>query len=80
MSWRDKIEVQILNASKQHSIGPNLRDLGRLLLNGDTEFHLVYRASRDQYVTLRFVGEVGIVTRRLILKNYGAQTWKLLKP
>jgi len=80
MDWKEKIKQQLTEASKQNAIGSNLKQLVKDLLKGDTEFIMVYHSARGQYGLVRFMtSEIGLETRKIILTEYGAHVWKLLK-
>jgi hypothetical protein len=79
-TWKLAIKEQIKQASKQHCIGSNLKELCNILLDGDTEFKLVYSSGRAQYTRVKFVPQkVGKETTKLILVNYGAKLLNFLK-
>jgi len=79
-TWKQTIKSQIKDATKQHCIGSNLKELCNILLDGDTEFKMIYSAGRGQYTRIKFVPEkVGKETTKLILTNYGAKVLNFLK-
>lgn len=80
MSWKSKIQAQVKQASRQHAIGAGLKELVKELLEYDSEFHLVYSSSREQYMGLRFKDKVSKDVKRMILNDYGLRVWKIIKP
>lgn len=80
MDWKELISEQLDEASKHRAIGRNLKALAKDLLDGDTEFCLVYSSGREQYTTVRFRNDIGKGTAKIILKEYGLPLLKMLKP
>ena len=79
-TWKLEIKRQLTEATKQHAIGKNLKELCSVLLDGDTKFNMVYSAGRGQYTRIRFTEEkIGRQTTKLILQNYGKKVYDYLK-
>jgi hypothetical protein len=80
MNWRLRIEKQIEEASNQKCISKELKQLAKDMLQGDTEFNLIFVSGRGKYVNLRFTQELKPLTKKLLLSKYGAKIYKYYKP
>jgi hypothetical protein len=78
MNWKDKIRKQISEASDSKVISKELKQLAKDLLEGDTEFVLIFLSNRFKYVSLRFVENIKTESKKIILKQYGLSTYKIL--
>ena len=79
MSWKLRIEKQIEEASNYKSISKELKQLTKDMLQGDTEFILIFLSGRGKYVDLRFTQELKPLTKKLLLSKYGAKVYKYYK-
>ena len=79
-NWKQQIRRQVTDATKQHCIGSNLKELVKTLLDGDTIFIMVYSSGRGLYTRVKFTEDkIGRETTKLILKKYGKQVYNYLK-
>jgi len=79
MNWIVKIEKQIEEASNQKCISKELKQLAKDMLQGDTEFFLVFVSGRGKYVDLRFKENLKPLTKKILLTKYGVKIYKYYK-
>lgn len=79
MSWKKSIEHQIIEATNHKCISKELKQLSKDLLEGDTEFNLIFLSSRGVYVNLKFKGQMSPKTKNILLTKYGAKIYKYFK-
>jgi hypothetical protein len=79
MNWKKRIEGQIIEATNQKSISRELKQLAKEMLEGDTEFNLIFLSSRGVYVNIRFIEQMNSKTKKIILTKYGAKIYKYFK-
>jgi hypothetical protein len=79
MIWKNKILDEIKKAKKLRAIDYKFANFLIDIAEGDTEFFLVYSSSKEKYYNFRFTQEIGLMTKRIILTKYGAQTWRNFK-
>lgn len=79
MSWRLRIEKQIEEVTNHKCISKELKHLAKDMLQGDTEFNLIFLSGRGKYVDIRFTQELKPLTKKLLLSKYGAKVYKYYK-
>ena len=79
MNWKLKIERQIEEATNHKCISKELKQLSKDMLQGDTEFNLIFLSGRGKYVDIRFKQELKPLTKKLLLSKYGAKIYKYYK-
>lgn len=53
MDWKQQIESELKQATKDYAINSALKSLIKKLLEGDTEFVLVFSSGRGQFSNIR---------------------------
>ena len=76
---REELEKRLKEGKKQRAISINLFNFCNLILDGDTDFDLIYSSSREIYVGVRLKQELGKETSIILLNNGFKREYLILK-
>lgn len=68
--WKEQIKKQVIIASNRKAINKELKELINDLLDGNTQFKMIYNNSIGLYVDLRFNQSISKETNKIILSKH----------
>lgn len=75
----EEIKRRLIEAKKKKSISINLFNFCNLILDGDTDFNLIYLSAREFYIGIKLKQELGKKTSIILLKNGFKREYLILK-
>jgi hypothetical protein len=78
MIWKEKIEKQLSYAIKHNLLTLKYKRLVKDLLDGDTEFKMIYNNSNNNYEDIRMNQPLTLKTKKIILQKHNIVLLKYL--